>query len=176
MDPFLDTLGEFEDVQATFKTYQKTTPLFDAAGTIVDPAYKVTAPECIFVQGVLESGAAASIIVRSTPASADEAGFRWIISGSEGEIVFTSPAGGYVQGPMPDAKVLLRKWKGETEEVNWKKDEPAHVTNVLEYAINTARLYEAFATGDEDGYASIESARKVHHLIERVKKVAIRAP
>ncbi|KUL87947.1 hypothetical protein ZTR_03943 [Talaromyces verruculosus] len=176
LDPFLDTLGEFEDVQATFKIYQKTTPLFDATGTVVDPAYKVTAPEFIFVQGVLESGAAASINVRSTPASADEAGFRWLISGSEGEIVFTSPAGGYVQGSMPDAKVLLRKWKGETEEVKWKKDEPAHVTNVLEFGINTARLYEAFATGDEDGYASIESARKVHHLIERVKKVAIWAP
>lgn len=172
----MDTLGEFKHVQAVFKTFQKTTPLFDATGKVVDPAYKVTAPEYILVQGVLESGAAASINVRSTPASVDEAGFRWIISGSEGEIEFTSPAGGYIQGSMPNCKVLLRKWKGETEEVDWKRDEPAHVTNVCEFGINTARLYEAFATGDEDGHPSIESARKVHHLIERIKKVAIWAP
>lgn len=176
LDPFLDTLGEFKDVQAIFKTYQKTTPLFDATGTVVDPAYNVTAPEFILVQGVLESGVAASINVRSTPAVADETGFKWIISGSEGEIVFTSPAGGYVQGSMPDARILLKNWKSETEEVKWKTDEPAHVTSVFEYAINTARLYEAFATGDEDGYPSIESARKVHRLIERVKKNAIWAP
>lgn len=176
MDPFLDTLGEFKDVQATLKTHQKTIPLFDATGTVVDPAYKVTAPDFIFVQGVLESGAVASINVRNTPASADEAGFRWVISGSEGEIVFTNPAGGYVQGHMPNAKVLLKKWKGEAEEVDWKCSEPAHVTGVFDLAINTARLYEAFATGDEDGYPSLESARKVHHLIDRVKKVATWAP
>ena len=66
--------------------------------------------------------------------------------------------------------------KGKTKEVDWKYDEPAHVSNVPEFGINTARLYEAFATGDEDGYASIESARKVHHLIDRVIKAAVWAP
>ncbi|EED16417.1 oxidoreductase, putative [Talaromyces stipitatus ATCC 10500] len=176
LDPFLDTLGDFKDVQAIFKTYQKTTSLFNSTGTVIDPAYKATAPEYILVQGVLESGAVASINVRSTPTSVDEAGFRWIISGSEGEIEFTSPAGGYIQGSGPNCKVLLRKWKGGMEEVDLRRDEPAHVTNVLEFGINTARLYEAFATGDEDGYPSIESARKVHHLIERIKKVAVWAP
>lgn len=168
-------LGEFKDVQAVFKTYQKTSPLFGADGTVVDPAYKVTAPEYILVQGVLESGAVASINVRCTPASVDNVGFRWLISGSEGEIEFTAPAGGYIQGEMPNSKIFLRNWKDETEEVDFKRDEPAHVA-ISDHGINTARLYESFAMGDEDGYPSIDWALKVHRLIERIKKAAVWAP
>lgn len=144
---------------------------------MVDPAFKATAPEFISINGVLLSGAIASINMRATPASVDEAGFRWIISGSEGELEFTSPAGTYIQGYSPDSKIFLKKWKGETQEIQWEQqDEPSHVTSIFEHALNTARLYEAFAVADVDSYPSIESACKVHRLIERVKKDAIWAP
>jgi predicted dehydrogenase len=171
----LDILGDYKNVQAVFKTHGKTIPLFDATGKVVDPAYKATAPEYILIQGVLESGVAASINLRCTPATVNEVGFRWTISGSEGEIEFVSPTG-FIQGYLDQSKVFLKKWQGETKEVNLARSEPDHVASLPGHAINTARLYEAFATGDEDGYPSIESARKVHHLIERVKKIAVWAP
>ncbi|KAH8701022.1 putative oxidoreductase [Talaromyces proteolyticus] len=175
LEPFINTLGEFKDLQAVLKIHGKTAPLFDDTGKVVDPAYKVTAPEYILVQGVLESGAVASINLRCTPASVDEEGFRWIISGSEGEIEFTGPAGSYIQANFK-AKVFLRKWKGETEAIDLSRNEQEHVTSIGDLGINTARLYEAFATGNEDGYPSFESTRKVHHLIERIKSVAVWAP
>ncbi|PGH07398.1 hypothetical protein AJ79_06300 [Helicocarpus griseus UAMH5409] len=178
LEPFTHVLGEFKDIQTVFKTHGKTTRLFDDTGNVVDPAYKVTAPEYILIQGVLNSGAVASITLRCTSDSADEAGHRWIISGTEGELQFTIPAGNFIQiqGHLSEAKVLLKRWKGETEEVDFKRNEPAHVSSVTGDVINTARLYESFATGDEDGYPSFESARKVHHLIDRMKKVAVWAP
>lgn len=175
LDSFLNVLGEFKDVQAVFKIHKKTLPLIDATGKVVNPAYEATAPEYVLIQGVLESGAVASINMRFTPSPVNGDGFRWIVSGSEGELEFTSPSA-MIQGELPQAKVFLRKWNGKTEGVKLKRDEPAHVAGLPGHAINTARLYEAFATDDEDGYPSIESARKVHLLLEQVKDVAVWAP
>jgi predicted dehydrogenase len=172
LDPILSVLGGFKDIQAVFKTQGKTVPLFDATGTVLDPAYKATAPEYILIQGVLESGAAESINLRCTPATVNEVGFRWIVSGTEGELEFTSP-NNHIQSHLSESKLFLKKWQGATEEVSYQCDEPAHVSSLPDHVINTGRLYESFATGDEEGYASFEAARNVQNLIERVKEVAI---
>ncbi|CRG89278.1 hypothetical protein PISL3812_06314 [Talaromyces islandicus] len=176
LDPFLHAVGEFKTVQAVFKIHANTIPLFDSTGKVVDPEYKVTAPDYILIQGVLESGAVASINVRFGATSADDASIRWIISGTEGEIAFTAPPESYVQTDLAQSKVVVKKWKGEAEEIDFKRDEPTHISAETGHVVNTARLYESFATGNEDGYPSFESARKVHNLIEQVKKVAVWAP
>lgn len=172
----MHALGEFKTVQAVFKTHAKTIPLFDSTGNIVNPAFKPTAPEYILIQGVLESGAVASINLRFVPTSVDEATIRWVISGTEGELNFVAPADSYVQTDLSQSKLFVKKWKGETEEIDFKGEEPAHISDASAHVINTARLYEAFAIGNEDGYPTFESARKVHNLIEQVKKVAVWAP
>jgi len=172
----LHTLGEFSTVQAIFKIHGKTVPVFDSTRKVIDPAFKATAPEYVLIQGVLESGAVASINLRFVPASADDAVIRWIISGTEGELNFVGPAESYVQSDLVKSKVLFRKWKGEIEEIDFQRDEPAHISNATGFVVNTARLYESFATGNEDGYPSLESAQKIHNLIEQIKKVAVWAP
>lgn len=173
----MHALGEFKNVQAVFKTHGKSIPLFDETGKVVNPAFKVTAPEYILVQGVLESGAAASINLRCVPASVEESSIRWIVSGTEGELELIAPGGSYVQGNLSKSKLLVKKWKGETEEIDFnKRDEPAYVSSAGDLSINIARLYESFATGKEDGYPSFESAKKIHNLIEQIKKVAVWAP
>lgn len=172
----MHAVGEFKTLQVIFKTHSKTIPLFDSTGKVVDPAFKTTAPEYILIQGVLESGAVASINVRFVPASVDQASIRWIVSGTEGEIAFTAPPEAYVQMDLSQSKLLLKKWKGEIEEIDFTRDEPAHVSGEPANIINTARLYEAFATGNEVGYPSFESAKKVHNLTEQVKKAAVWAP
>jgi hypothetical protein len=108
--------------------------------------------------------------------SVAEASIRWIIRGTEGEIAFTAPPESYVQTDLSQSKVVVKKWKGEAEEINFKRDEPAYISAETGYVVNTARLYESVATGSEDGYPSFESAKKVHNLIEQVKKVAVWAP
>ncbi len=173
LEPIINILGDFRTVQATLKTHGKSIPLFDAAGKVTEPAYKATAPEFILIQGVLESGAISSINFRCTPDAVDQTGTRWVISGTDGELELDYPTGSFVQFNQADAKVTLRKWKSEPLTIDFKREEPTHVAKVMDHAINTARLYEAFATGDNDGAPSLEDTARVHELIEKIKKAAV---
>lgn len=86
-------LGNFKTVQSVLKVQDKSAKTLDDKYSVVDPTYPVTAPDTIFIQGVLENGGVASLTNRSVRAAVDDSGFRWIISGTKGEIELTTKPG-----------------------------------------------------------------------------------
>ncbi|EHK47069.1 hypothetical protein TRIATDRAFT_177332, partial [Trichoderma atroviride IMI 206040] len=86
---FVDVLGDFATVKASFATQYPTVKLLDhSTGKIVNPSFPRKAPDHMFVQGVLNSGALASVNYRRTTDIVGKT-TRWIITGTEGEIEFT---------------------------------------------------------------------------------------
>ena len=45
--------------------------------------------------------------------------------------------------------------------------------NMAHMASNVASLYDAFAKGDTEKYATFESAAKTHRLLDRIKNYAV---
>ncbi|KFA73866.1 hypothetical protein S40288_00876 [Stachybotrys chartarum IBT 40288] len=175
LDAFVHVLGYFTSVQSTFKVSSKTTPLFDAKGQIADPSYKITAPDTMLLQGVLDSGAAVSFCLRASSASADGNSFHWIISGTKGEIIFTAGQG-FIQTSPLNGKIVMRKKGGEAEEVDFTRQEGDHVAKTESTPRNILRVYEAYAEADTDGYVDIEQSVQTQRLVEEVKNNAIWAP
>lgn len=174
----LDTLGDFTTVQSLLKVQHKTAKLLDDAGHLVDPAYPVTVPDTFLVQGILASGGLASYSLRSARSSVSGVGYRWLISGTDGELELTINEGVLFQNDMAagDAKIVIRRWGQEAEVVDVGGEEEAHVVAVGDPAKNVARAYEAFAKADEDGYLSIQESVRLHKLLERIAKDAKWAP
>jgi hypothetical protein len=90
---------------------------------VVNPAYPVTSPDHILVQGVLASGAVASFAFRKPPSTAvDDVGFRWLITGTKGEIEVTVPEMNW-QFADPRMKLRIKKVGEETaREVDYVAD------------------------------------------------------
>lgn len=140
-------------------------------GEIASPNHPKTAPDHIFVQGILESGAIASVNMRSSPAkTVDGVSFRWIISGTAGEIELILPPGGAWQMGAPGQ--TLRVSNAENQEIETvdvtDSSEAAFVSGVPSPGTNTARVYEAFFDGKTDRYATFESSLKTHQLLEEI--------
>ncbi|KAI9151536.1 Galactose/lactose metabolism regulatory protein GAL80 [Paramyrothecium foliicola] len=174
IDAFVNVVGGFKSLQSVLKVQGKTAALLDTQGNIVDPAYKVTAPDTILVQGILKSGAAANFSVRSSTTTADEVGFRWVISGTEGEIIFTSGPG-FIQMGTANTRIQLRKWGAEkAEDIDFSSEEK--LGDLSDMALSVARLYEAIAASEEDAYATVEQALQTEKLLEEIVKAAIWAP
>jgi predicted dehydrogenase len=167
-DAFTSVLGGFTEVQGLLKSQYATVPLLDiSTGKIIDEAYPKTAPDSILVQGILESGAVASIASRTVKSAADDTNIRWIITGTEGEIEYTIPEAS-ANGGTPPSSFRLKVGKEETASVEVvPSDSPAN--KVAAPATNTARLYEDFAKGSGD-LVTFESALKTHLLLERIAK------
>lgn len=175
VDTFVNVVGGLQSIQTVFKTQVKTTTLFDGQGKIANPAYNITAPDTMLLQGVLDKGAVASFKLRTAPSGADDVSFRWTITGTKGEIVFTSGPGPFQMG-FNDPKVLLKKWGGEAEEVSVARDEGEYYSAMPPSGVNTLRLYEAYAKGEKDGYSTIEQTLKTEKILETIKKNALWAP
>lgn len=159
------------------KTQYKTAKILDDTFTVVDAAHPTTVPDTFLVQGTLASGAVASYTLRTARATADGVGYRWLISGTEGELEFTVKEGVLYQGELSSGQFRLRKWGQEKpEEISVVVDDSEHVASVPETAKNVARLYEAFAKGDEGRYLSVDDSVKLHKLLERVAGEAEWAP
>jgi predicted dehydrogenase len=136
----------------------------------------ITTPDTIFVQGILETGAAASLCFRTAQSLVDDTGYRWIISGTEGEIGVTMRPGSWSLGP-PGKHIRVKNWKRNVdEEVEFAPDEAEYISVVQYPGTNTARMYEAFAEGDMEGFASFESALRTHRLLDRIARGAAVAP
>ncbi|VUC20439.1 unnamed protein product [Clonostachys rosea] len=175
IDAFISVLGSFSSIQTAFKTKEKTTRLLDARGNVVDPLYKITSPDIILVQGVLEQGAAASFQLRTNKCPADGVGSRWIISGTEGELIYTGGPGFFHMG-TPGGKITLNKWTAEAEEIDFRSEEKEYINRVDAPGVNILRLYEAFAQGKKNAYASIEDSLETQRFLENVKQNAVWAP
>lgn len=83
VDALCYVLGEFREVSATISALITTATVTDTNETV-----PVTAPDHMLVNGVLESGALASIHIRNVPAHGT--GFVFEVHGTEGALVVTS--------------------------------------------------------------------------------------
>ena len=92
LDSFTHVLGGFSSVNSILKVDEPEVTIGAADGS----QYQVpsTAPNEIFVQGLLKSGAVASVNFRNIPfgnKTVDDRGLTWIITGTEGEIELAAP-------------------------------------------------------------------------------------
>lgn len=169
-------VGNFNDVQSIVKVQDKTARTVDDTYNVVDAGYPVTAPDTIFIQGILDNGAVASMALRSVRTSVDDYGFHWIISGTKGEIEFTSKPGVISFLPSGGSRIRLRKWGSEVCDVSFEVSEGDHINKVTPIGRNVARVWEAFARDDKDGFATIEEALRIHELLDVIHQSAIWAP
>ncbi|KAI6782821.1 uncharacterized protein J7T54_000964 [Emericellopsis cladophorae] len=170
---FSSVVGQFEDLQAVYKTQSPTTTLLDDKFQPVKTNYPVTSPDHVGIQGVLRSGALASIHFRVTAAPVDDCGFRWIISGTAGEAeLVTKP--GFFQTGLDGAVIRLRK-RGEeaSKEVDWDTGYSDAVAAVDGWTKSIARVYAAFAEGRESEYATLETALEVHRTLDKATAGAL---
>ncbi|KAH7309154.1 putative oxidoreductase [Stachybotrys elegans] len=173
LDAFVHVLGGFSTVQSVFNIGQRTTNLLNATFTeVVEPNFQPTAPDTMLAQGALTNGGAANLSLRASEAAADGVGLRWVISGTEGELVYTGGAG-FIQMGMADAKITLRKFGGEAQEVDFSRKEGEHAAGLDPMSLSLLRLYDAIAAGDVDGYSDIEQSLKTAQLLDEIKEKAI---
>ncbi|CAM1510623.1 Fc.00g009580.m01.CDS01 [Cosmosporella sp. VM-42] len=171
LDAFTSVLGDFETIQSTLKNHNPTvTTVKMATGEVVDTAFPKSAPDHTFIQGVLESGAVASITFRKAKKPVDGLGLRWLITGTEGEIEVTLPEDHLQMGPEGRA-LRLRIKDGDVQKVEFATAEPDHIQKVAYPGTNSARIYEQFAQGTGD-IADFEAALKTHKLLDRIARDA----
>ncbi|KAI0099014.1 oxidoreductase [Nemania sp. FL0031] len=170
LDSFIHILGDFTEVQAIMKPAIDKVAIYSAKGVLVNPGYPKTSADHILVQGILEGGAVASISARKSKAIVDDASFRWIISGTEGELEVTVPPTNWQFGD-PKRTLKLKIGSGEVQTVDFLSNDQFE-GKIPAISTNTARQYLAFAKGDTDGVATFGSALKTHRLIDRIIKAA----
>jgi predicted dehydrogenase len=163
-------LGDIPNPQAIFQTNYKQSTLVDTSGQVVDANYRKTSPDHILVQGLTEQGVLSSFTVRKSKAPIDDAGIRWIISGTKGEVSITGPE--MWQTLDKELHLHVRKGSEAPEEVEFDALRVDVADKVAPIGANVASMYHAFAKGDESKYATFESATKTHRLLDRIRKAA----
>lgn len=157
-------------MQAILKSTISEVAIYSADGVLVNPAHPKTGPDQILVQGILESGAVASISARKSKGDVDGVSFRWIISGNEGEIEVIVPQQHW-QFSEPKRTLKLKIGNDEVQNVDYLANDE-FVEKVPGIAANLARQYRAFAKGDTDIVATFGSALKTHRLLNRITRAA----
>ncbi|KAH9891456.1 oxidoreductase [Xylariomycetidae sp. FL2044] len=169
LDSMVHVLGDFKDVSAMLKTYRPTTVVLNAKGEVVNQL-EATAPDHMFIQGMVEKDVMTSISVRKSKARIDDADLRWIISGIEGEIEVTIPNGLWQFG-LPGRALKVKMGSGETENIDFLANDTLD-NEIKPPGTNTGRLYRGFAKGDTETCATFESALQTHRLLDRILKSA----
>lgn len=111
----------------------------------------------------------ASIAVRwaDYQGAVDDVGFRWIITGTEGEIEVTTNQVPWQQNSSK--RKLKLKLKGSaSEEVDFASADADFVKHIPEIGVNTGRILDAFAKGDKSRYADFDSALETHKLLDEI--------
>ncbi|RYP68398.1 hypothetical protein DL771_006662 [Monosporascus sp. 5C6A] len=171
LDSFVHVLGGFADLSALLKSYITNVTVVDSNGKVIQTIPK-TAPDHIFVQGTLESGAIASIAHRKSKSAVDNTGFRWVITGTEGELEVTLPDTQW-QISAPQRAIRMKLGRGEVQNIDYlTKDDDVIEATVPSLGANVARLYDNFAKGDKENYATFESALETHRLLDRILRAA----
>ncbi|KKP05588.1 oxidoreductase [Trichoderma harzianum] len=174
LDSFTHILGDLSHVQSILKSQFKTVRVVGTQNETIDLEYEKTAPDHIFVQGLLDNGAVASLSFRKPGSTAEETGIRWYISGTKGEILITGPSWWQMLNKEP---VLQMKVGNEPVHViNFQDEAESAIQTGPAMAANLTLLYEAFAEGDVSRYATFESAARTHRLLEKIRQAAILDP
>ncbi|RDW91640.1 hypothetical protein BP5796_02805 [Coleophoma crateriformis] len=150
-ESFLHIFGEFSTFSSILENKYNTVALVDMnTGQVVDPAYPRTSPDQVLLQGILKSGAVDSVSARmSNIMTVDSIGYRWILTGTEGEIEVIAP---YAQ------------WQGSPA---GKK-----IKVFPDFGKNVAAVYRAFAEGRKEDYADFAEAMVLHRLLDNYAAAA----
>ncbi|RYP48897.1 hypothetical protein DL768_005259 [Monosporascus sp. mg162] len=170
LDSFVHVLGGFADLTALLKSYITDVTVVDSNGEVTQTIRK-TAPDHMFIQGTLESGAIASIAHRKSKSAVDNTGVRWVITGTEGELEVTSPEASWQMSP-PGRALRMKLGRGEVQHIDYLTKGDVIEATVPSVAANMARLYDNFAKGDKKNYATFESALETHRLLDRILRSA----
>ncbi|RYP22501.1 hypothetical protein DL767_009035 [Monosporascus sp. MG133] len=170
LDSFVHVLGGFADLSALLKSYRTNVSVVDSNGQVTQTIHK-TAPDHIFVQGTLESGAIASIAHRKSKSAVDNTGFRWIITGTEGELEVTLPEAPWSTS-APERAIRMKLGGGEVQHIDYLTEDDVIEATVPSNGANVARVYDNFAKGDKRNYATFESALETHRLLDRILRSA----
>ncbi|KAI1081632.1 oxidoreductase [Whalleya microplaca] len=171
LDTFVDVLGDFADVNALMKTFFPIVPIYNSKGELVNRGYKKTAPDHMLIHGTLESEAVASIALRKTVGAVDEHCFRWIITGTEGELEVAVPMGVFQFGEAKRA-LRIKIGKNPTEDVEFLAKDDILESQVPYPGTNVARLYSNFAKNDTQNFSSFQSALKSARTLDRILRAA----
>jgi predicted dehydrogenase len=171
LDSFIHVLGDFTDIKAHLHNNFPTVPVLDMEGQVVNPAHPRSSPDHIFVQGTLENGCLASIAYRKSKAAVDGVGYRWYITGTDGEIEVRLSEGHW-QFNQVKKSLRLKVGTEETQEIEFLAKDDYAEANVKAPGTNTARQYQGFAKGDTEACATFESALKTHRLLDKILKSA----
>lgn len=171
-------LGNFQSLDSLFQTNYKHYDILNTKGEVVEKNHLKTSPDTILVQGTLSSGAAASVTFCTTAGpTIDGVGFRWLITGTDGEIEVTAPEAQWQMAKIgsPGFSLRARIGKGsevKTIEIEEGLEEAQAVKDLSHPGPNTARIYEAYFNGDEGSYATFENALETQKLLDWIKEVA----
>ncbi|TVY90117.1 Galactose/lactose metabolism regulatory protein [Lachnellula willkommii] len=178
-DSFTHVLGPFSSpLNAVFDLKYPRTKLVDFVTMTQHAELDRTAPDHVFVQGKLASGALASIAFRTVPTHTKEVEDRfltWTITGTEGEIVVIQKEGNWQMLESDGFVVKIRKGKGEVETVDLgvgvQEDSEAVLANKPRER-NVGRVYEAFLEGQSGNFATFEQALESQKLLARIREAA----
>lgn len=168
-DSFAHVLGGFRNPRSILHTEYPDVKIVDSGGNVTNPSYRRTSPDHILIQGSLQSGALASISFRATVGEpVDNTSIRWIISGTTGEIeVHTTNQGWQMDPPGSTLKV---KNGANIETVDLSTvEEVAAVSQTVSPGTNTARAYEAFASGEKYKFASFSDALLTQCMLDSIR-------
>ncbi|KAL0942784.1 oxidoreductase family protein [Colletotrichum truncatum] len=172
LDSFTYIIGDFDtnSISSILKTDTTEMAIYTPdRSKVAIPACPKTAPDHILVQGKLKSGATASINFRTTQATLDGVGIRWIITGSKGEIEVTTAESNW-QAYSPSRTLKVKVFGSETRNVDLQSVDLGVAANVGRRGVNTALLLDAFAKGKQDQLAGFEAALKNHQLLDEILK------
>ena len=132
----------------------------------------------MLLQGVLKTGAAATFSIRTTATAADTKDFCWVITGTEGEVMYTADAdaGAVFQSPPPNQRIHLKKRDGKIEDVDFSGQDADYIDQAIAAGVNVQRLYDAYAKREDDALSTIEQTLETEKLILQLKNNAIWAP
>lgn len=158
LDPLCFLLSEFKSLNATTAITYPTVQFTKADGTKTEPAERKFV-DSISVQGVLQSGATASLSISATAEATPER-FEWIISGAKGSLKIEGAAAFIVMAPP----TLYQYTPGEGakwEEVQVEKGMFGDIGEV----------YAAYAEGRK-GVVDFDEAVKRHRMVEAIYRSA----
>jgi predicted dehydrogenase len=166
LDTLAFILGEFREL-SSYVTVQHTPLKRVDTGEMVN----VTAPDHVMVQGLLESGAAASVYVCSSIPGFVSGG-RLEVYGTEGMLVSTSPES------LHRGTVTVSGSKG------YKAPQPMPVPDKYQWAprsvpagapLNVAQLYRLWSRaiqGEKPAYPTFQDAAKRYRMLEAVVRAS----
>ncbi|KAF2102304.1 oxidoreductase [Rhizodiscina lignyota] len=164
MTTFTATLGQVNSLSSLLPVQYPVVDLVDrATNQIIEKDVPKPAPDHVYVQGRLTSGAVFSLTLRGGQ-PINGLGCVWNIHGENGDIQVTSPICAIWCGP-DGMKIRIKTTDEEEKEVPIEEDE---CSKLGPWAANIGRLYEEYAKGDKGSYMDFEKALKMHYLLDKV--------